>query len=115
VRISDKFEARLLDALSSLVKERELSEIDHEVTPVQIPEPQPDGSVSLSLGMAVALCCPTMAIGDHALVTGVFEDPYMDEGALRAKTALLVSGLRKQRAAANGILDGGAPSLRMGG
>lgn len=110
MRISEKFEQRLLTALGGLVSAAELREIDYEITAVQYPERGPDGSMSLALGMSVALACPTMAIGDQVLVTGVFRDPYIDDNGLRAELGQLIGGLRRQRAAANSVLDGGFPA-----
>jgi hypothetical protein len=114
VRISEKFETRLLAALATLISGAELGQIDHEVTAVQYPHPQPDGTAELALGMSVTLACPTMTIGDQVMVTGIFQDPYIDDDALRAKAGLLVAGLRNQCAAANAAADGGAPALYRG-
>jgi hypothetical protein len=108
MRISDRFEQRFLTALGEVLPAAELREIDHEVSPVTYPAQEPGGGMSLALGMSVALSCPTIMIGDHALVMDLCKDPYIPDIQLKAWAGQMVAGLRRQRASANSAANGGA-------
>lgn len=101
MRISERFEERFLSALREVVSAPELKTVDHECTAVQFPVQDPSGAASLAMGISVTLACPTMAIGDHVMVTAVFQDPYLPDADLKSQAGMLASGLFRQRQAAN--------------
>lgn len=106
MRITERFGERLTAALESMLTAAELNEIDYEVMPTPFPQNGPDG-MSIALGMTVALSCPTVMLGDHALVMDICREPYLPDEQLRAWAAQLVAGLRKQRAVASAVGNGG--------
>lgn len=106
-RLSAMFEERLLGILGTMLTQRELDEIDYEVTPSPFPFKQSDGTMGIGMGINVSLAAPTMAIGDHVLVTGLIQDPYAIDAMLNIAIGELVSNLRRMRAEANSVTNGG--------
>jgi len=101
------FEERLIELLGGMLTAAELAEIDYEVTPAPFPFQAEDGSVGVGMGINVSLAAPTMAIGDHVLVTGMVQDPYAIDAILASNIGELLTSLRKMRAEANSVSNGG--------
>jgi hypothetical protein len=106
-RLSTMFETRLVEILGGMLTQRELAEIDYEVTPAPFPFQAPDGSMGVGMGINVSLAAPTMAIGDHVLITGMIQDPYAIDAILTSNIGELLAGLRKMRTEANSVTNGG--------
>lgn len=106
-RLSTMFEDRLLKILSGMLSIREQAEIDYEVTPSPFPMQNPDGTVGLGMGLNVSLAAPTMAIGDHVLVTGLIQDPYAIDAILTSNIGELLANLRRMRDEANSVTGNG--------
>lgn len=106
-RLSTMFEERLIKILGTMLTQRELSEIDYEVTPAPFPFQAPDGSMGVGMGINVSLAAPTLAIGDHVLITGMIQDPYAIDAIITSNLAELLTGLRKMRTEANSVTNGG--------
>jgi hypothetical protein len=106
-RLIDFFEERMIALMGEIITAPEQDEIDYILAPAPFPFQDDKGQMGMGMGISVSFACPTLALGDHVLVTGVVQDPYAADSILASNLGELIASLRKMRTEANSVSNGG--------
>lgn len=102
MRISERFEQRVMGILGELMTEAELSEVDHEITGVIYPQQgEPGMPPHPALGFNIALSRHTMAVGEHLLIMDTCFDPYKNDAELKLQVTKIVEAMREHMVRVN--------------
>lgn len=106
-RITDIFEERFVGQLKAALSEKEQAEIDYDLALTPYPAQQDDGSMGLNMGIAVSLSTKSLTLADHVLINGMVGDPYAPDATLAINVRELLEALRKRKAEAGSLSNGG--------